>query len=92
MTSCENGEVSKGRRLYEMYFEKVLKDPQSFVVYKEKFEIEDEVKVNWEIEYGARNGFGGMVREVVKFSTIDKVFLINGSWYELKEGELIMVY
>ena len=92
LVSCENGEISKGRRLYEMYFEKNLKDPQSFVVYEENFEIEDNVKVNWKLEYGARNGFGGMVREKVEFSTIDNVLIIDKHWYKLKDGELVMEY
>lgn len=92
LVACENGEISKGRKLYEMYFEKNLKDPQSFVVYEEKSEIEDNVKVNWELEYGARNGFGGMVRERVKFTTIDNVLIIDKHWYTLKDGELIMEY
>lgn len=92
LSSCEDAKVSQGRELYEMYFYKVLKDPQSFVVYEEEFKKDGDVKVEWKIEYGARNGFGGMVRETAKFSTIGNSLFIDGSMFERQEDELVMIY
>ena len=37
LTSCEDQEVSNGRRLYQKHFREVLKDPESFTVYSETF-------------------------------------------------------
>lgn len=92
MYSCENGNVTHGRELYEMYFKKVLKDPESFTVYKEEYRIEESIKVEWVIDYGAKNGFGGMERETVEFTTIGDALYINNSMYERRGNKLIMAY
>ena len=68
LCSCENKYVSSGRNLYELYFDKVLKDPSSFKVYNEKYTLDENgITVNWELDYGAKNSYGAMVREQVEF-------------------------
>ena len=91
LTSCEDKTVSKGRKMYELYFEQNLKDPDSFVVYEEAYEkVEGEVK--WHIEYGARNGFGGMVRESIDFGSNILYLNINNECYKLDKGKLVKLY
>lgn len=83
LSSCENRYVVHGRHLYELYFNKNLKDPSSFKVYNEKYTIEDNgITVNWELDYGAKNGFGAMDREQVEFTTTLDYLFINGNMYK----------
>lgn len=84
--SCENRYVSEGRTLYEMYFEKYLKDPSSFKVYDEKYTI-DGATVHWTLDYGAKNGFGAMDREQVEFETISDYIFIDGKSYRKEDLE-----
>ena len=63
-------QVDKGRDAYERYFNSSLRDPDSFVLYDESYTEYDEDSVVWEIEYGARNGFGGLNRSKVHIVTI----------------------
>lgn len=88
--SCDSP-VVRGRQMYESYFEKTLKDPESFKVYSEKYkEGAPEGAIDWELDYGAKNSLGGMERENIKFSTfyggqgIGHIF-INGEWYDYQE-------
>lgn len=90
MSSCDDP-VTRGRQMYESYFEKTLKDPESFKVYSEKYkESTPKGSIEWELDYGAKNPLGGMVRETVKFSTfyggqgIGRIF-INGESYDYQE-------
>ena len=69
LTSCEDSAVANGRKLYQKHFKEVLKDPESFTVYSEQFTKVDEYTVSWTLDYGAKNSFGGMVRETAKFRT-----------------------
>lgn len=70
--------IIKGRRAYEKYFEKNLKDPESFRVYNEDY-IKDGGSIRWILDVGARNSFGGMVRKTVIINTTgDKVFVEVG--------------
>lgn len=89
-SSCDDS-VSRGRQMYKAYFQKTLKDPKSFKVYSEKYiEKDKEGNVKWELDYGAKNSFGGMVRESIEFSTfyggqgIGRLF-INGESYDYQE-------
>lgn len=91
LTSCEDAKISSGRELYYMYFKEMLRDPSSFVVYKETFS-KNGAEVEWKIEYGAKNGFGGMVKEEAEFSTIGDALYIDGSMYEKKGEEIVMIY
>lgn len=76
-----------------MYFQETLKDPSSFVVYNESFEEESSVVIKWKVEYGAKNSFGGMVRETVEFTTIGGYAIrINDSYWKLEDDKLIKVY
>lgn len=72
LSSCEQTSVKQGRDLYKAYFHKMLKDPNSFVVYDEKYEVspDSKYKVEWTLDYGAKNGWGAMDREVVEFTTV----------------------
>ena len=69
LTSCEDIAVSNGRKTYQKYYRDVLKDPESFTVYSEEYKKIDDATVSWTLDYGAKNSFGGMVREKVKFKT-----------------------
>lgn len=89
LTSCDDP-VTRGRQMYKSYFKKILKDPDSFKVYSEKHTDDKEGTVKWELDYGAKNSLGGMVRENVEFSTfyggqgIGRLF-INGDSFSYQE-------
>ena len=79
LIACEPSSVDVGREAYEKYFKSTLKDPESFKVYSEKYEVApDGYKIKWKIDYGAKNGFGGMVREKAEFYTIGKKIYFDG--------------
>ena len=73
--------MRNGRKTYNLYFNKFLKDPSSFTVYSEKYELVDETTVKWTIDYGARNGMGGMNRKTVTFETWGGNIDIEGEFY-----------
>ena len=81
LTACnsEPKSVVEGRELYQLYFNKTLRDPASFKVYSEKYEISDDgLSVEWTIDYGAKNGYGAMDRATVTVKTIgDMLFIDN---------------
>ena len=55
ITSCDPSPVDVGREAYEAYFKSTLKDPESFKVYSEKYEVESNgMTVHWTIDYGAK--------------------------------------
>lgn len=88
LCSCEPSEVRQGRKIYEAYFNYILKDPNSLVIYNEHYTIEEEVSVVWEIDYGAKNSYGGMVRDKIKFTTVANTIFIDqlygGGYYDMK--------
>lgn len=90
--SCENSSVSGGRKLYKAYFNEILKDPNSFVVYEESYTQDEDYIVNWRLDYGAKNSLGGMVRKTVSFTTTPTSIYIEGSCYERKGNNVIKVY
>lgn len=69
-------QLLKGRRAYEEYFEKHLTDPESFKVYNEKYTKEGGC-ITWELDFGARNPMGGMVRKSITFTTINGELFLN---------------
>lgn len=73
-----NPNIIKGRKAYEDYFKGILKDPESFKVYNEEYNA-DGGTVEWKLDYGARNSFGGMVRKQVEFTTIGSKIYITES-------------
>ena len=83
--SCCDKAVSQGRETYKEYFKSILKDPDSFKVYKESYTKDGEYTVNWVLDYGAKNSFGAMVRETVTFETVGTSMFINGSYFKLEE-------
>lgn len=90
-SSCEDSKVSRGRDLYELYFDTFLKDPKSFVVYEEVYTIKGG-EVEWEVEYGAKNSFGAMSRERAFFSTtVLNEIHIDSRRYKKERGKLIRV-
>lgn len=70
LCACEPLQVRQGRKVYKAYFNHVLKDPKSLVIHSEEYTLgENQYDVMWEIDYGARNSYGGMVREHIEFTT-----------------------
>ena len=86
LLGCENKYVSEGREMYEMYFDKFLKDPSSFKVYAEEYTI-DGASVKWSLDYGAKNSFGSMEREQVEFETLPGYIFIDGESYRKEDLE-----
>ena len=87
LTACgEPRSVREGRAIYKAYFQKYLKDPESFKVYSEKYEVrEGGQTVKWTLDYGAKNGWGSMDRETVEFETIYDLIYINGHCYNKRD-------
>lgn len=77
ITSCEASYVTESRELYELYFKKTLKDPESFKLYDEKY-INLGNCVEWTLDYGARNSLGGMIRETIKIRTYKTKIQVDG--------------
>lgn len=80
LCACQPKAVTDGKRAWNKYFNKTLKDPSSFTVYSEECDVIDEHSVRWTLDYGAKNSYGAMVREKVTFRTInDHIIDINGN-------------
>lgn len=83
-TSCQQRCVREGRSLYKKYFNHVLQDPSSLKIYSEKYSIQSGgVSVDWDIDYGAKNSFGAMVRDRIEFTTIGEkdMFFKKGGFF-----------
>jgi uncharacterized lipoprotein NlpE involved in copper resistance len=81
LIGCDN-DVSSGRSAYKKYFRENLKDPASLVIHEEIFKKEGGHTINWTVDIGAKNSFGGMVRETYEFTTIGgKLIKVNGELY-----------
>lgn len=76
--SCEPSCVRDGRRLYKKYYAKMLKDPESLKIYSEKYIEKKNNEVEWTLDIGAKNEFGGMVRKTVHITTAGGVYLTIG--------------
>lgn len=76
---CEDSQVSYGRKLWKAYLNKYAKDPSSIVIYEETY-IKDDC-VNWRIDYGGRNGFGGMDRDILHCRTCNTMLWIGDDFY-----------
>ncbi|MDQ6477843.1 hypothetical protein [Dyadobacter sp. LHD-138] len=69
LSACENNDISTGRKIYEKYLQKTLKDPESLVIHEEKVELLKSPEVKFTVDYGAKNGFGAMNRSTMVFET-----------------------
>ena len=78
LCACEPQAVRNGRKLYKKYYQSTLEDPSSFKVYKETYTVDGKYKVNWTIDYGAKNSFGGMVRKTDNIITVGNSIFVNG--------------
>lgn len=82
--SFEAKGVTRGREFYELYFKKILKDPESLKIYEEKY-VNLGYYVEWTIDYGAKNSLGGMVRETIKIETYTEKVVVDGYEYLVKD-------
>lgn len=73
--SCEPNATSKGREAYKKYFQKTLKDPSSLVIHSEEVITQDESSTTFVLDVGAKNSFGGMVRQTYTIRTVGKSVL-----------------
>lgn len=77
LTSCEDHRLRNGREMYMLYLNKTLKDPESLKIYSEKYTFINDVTVEWVVDYGAKNSFGGMVRNTLECETLAGVIFVN---------------
>ena len=85
LLSCQPAAVSHGRKTYERYFHKVLKDPESFKVYEETVEPIDDYSARWTLDYGAKNSYGAMERRTVTFKTTNDLIDIDGHLVDVSD-------
>lgn len=84
--SCEHPAIYEGRAAYKRYFKEQLQDPESLKIYSEKATRFSYEKAVFEVDYGAKNGFGAYVRKNVKFETKGSNYLkVNGEYYIFKD-------
>lgn len=83
----EKAYIKEGREMWKAYFQITLKDPNSLVIYEESYTDEGHRCVEWKVNYGAKNGFGGMVRETISFKTIGDLLLV-GDYGTYKKEDL----
>lgn len=78
VVSCqkEDYDVTAGRRIYKKYLKSILKDPSSLEIYNEEYKKVDG-GVEWYVDFGAKNGYGGNVRERAVFWTDWKALTIK---------------
>lgn len=88
LCSCEKSIVRDGRELYMLYFEKTFKDPESIKIYKEEYTIRDDKYVDWVLDVGGKNSYGGMVRKTFKVSTFKDAFIKDEKGNMFPVGEL----
>lgn len=67
--ACESSDVFNGRKTYKEYFQKTLKDPNSLIIYSESYE-ETYYGITWTLDVGAKNSYGGMIRNTYIIKTI----------------------
>lgn len=89
LLSCGISDVDRGRKLYKLYFNKVLKNPKSLVIHKEEYTKMMNGEIYWTLDVGAENSYGGMVRKTYKIKTMptyDKIE-VDGETYTKKDLE-----
>lgn len=78
LTSCQLN-ISQGRRNYKKFFHKIYKNPASLVVYDETYTVNKDGSVDWVLDVGGENSYGGMVRRTWEINTSE-------SFVEAKSG------
>ncbi|MGQ1928208.1 hypothetical protein ACQ1R0_03945 [Ornithobacterium rhinotracheale] len=82
LTAC-NSDITNGRKSYMKYFEYTLKDPESLKIYNEKVDQKGNYTFEFIVDYGAKNGYGGMTRETKRFVTEEGVlYSVDGDRQE----------
>lgn len=76
LVGCEATSIKDGRKAYKKYFDKTLTDPKSLVIYEEKAYEWGDKEAIFELDYGAKNRLGGMVRKAIKLKTLGDNLLI----------------
>lgn len=84
LAGCEDKGISTGRSLYKAYLKKFMKDPSSLVIYNESYTKEG-YRIYWTIDYGGRNGFGGMTRETLEVETLNGIIFTENGTYKLSD-------
>lgn len=88
LTACDSEprSVVEGRELYQLYLQKMLRDPESLKIHSEQYDVDDGgVKVNWTIDYGANNGYGAMGRSTQEFTTIGDILFVDNHCFSKKQ-------
>jgi hypothetical protein len=68
--------------VYIKYFSDLLSDPKSLVIYNEKILSNGALTTIFEVDYGAKNKVGGMVRNVRVFEIKEhKIHKVDGEYY-----------
>lgn len=74
----------------DKYYQDVLIDPKSFEIHSLKLKKEEDYLKVYELDYGAKNGFGAMSRETSIIEIIgDKVVSVDGKSVHLVDGKYI---
>ena len=68
--SCEDSAISSGRKGYTEYLKENLKDPESLKIYNEEIQRIADNSTIFIVDYGAKNSFGGYVRNKIKFEMV----------------------
>ena len=85
LAGCQPESVTHGRKTYQRYFKKVLKDPESFKVYEETVEPLNDHSARWTLDYGAKNSYGAMERRTVTFKTTNDLIDIDGHLVDVSD-------
>lgn len=67
LASCSGDDVSWGRKAFRSYLEQCVDDPASLVIHSEKYAEGGAGSVDWTLDIGFANAFGGMERHTRSF-------------------------
>lgn len=83
LSSCEDSQVSNGRKLWKAYLNTFAKDPSSIVIYNESYTKDG--MIEWTIDYGGKNSYGGMTRSTLKCRTASKYLFVDDEVFTKEE-------
>jgi hypothetical protein len=90
LASCENSTVRERRKVYIKYFNDLLSDPKSLIIYNEKILSDNALITTFEVDYGAKNKVGGMMRNVRVFEIKEnKIYKVDGKYYFVHLTEMV---